>query len=106
MIDRLVNVDCHDAYFILKNCLSIPKLLYFLRTAPLFNCKKLKNFDLLLKDAVEKLLNIDMDNNRWVQASLPPKFGGLGIRSVENISAAAFLFLSRQDVLRFHSLIF
>ena len=32
-----------------------------------------------------------MDNNRWKQAPLPVKYGGLGIRSIRDVSTAAFL---------------
>ena len=34
MINRIKNLDSHDAFFLLKNCLAIPKILFFLRSAP------------------------------------------------------------------------
>ena len=36
MGERLRMIDAHDALFLLKNCFAIPKLTYFLRTAPFF----------------------------------------------------------------------
>ena len=49
MVDRVSDIDCHDAYFLLKNCLAIPKLLFFLRSAPLHESNKLLELDTILK---------------------------------------------------------
>ena len=46
MCERLSNVDSHEATFLMKNALSIPKLNYFLRTAPCFQeINLLEQFD-------------------------------------------------------------
>ena len=36
MVERITQIDAHEALFLLRNCFSIPKLTYFLRTAPCF----------------------------------------------------------------------
>ena len=36
MRERLVFIDPHDALFLLRGCYAIPKLTYFLRSAPTF----------------------------------------------------------------------
>ena len=40
IIENLELTEPHQAFFMLKNCLSIPKLIYLLRSAPCFKCKK------------------------------------------------------------------
>ena len=50
IIENLELIEPHQAFFILKNCLSIPKLIYLLRSAPCFKCKeKLEVFDTAIK---------------------------------------------------------
>ena len=36
MIERLIEIDAHEALFLLRHCFSIPKLTYLLRNAPCF----------------------------------------------------------------------
>ena len=36
MVNRLEEIDAHDALFLLRNCFSMPKLTYNLRTSPCF----------------------------------------------------------------------
>ena len=38
--ENLELIQPHQAFFILKNCLSIPKLTYLLCSAPCFKCKE------------------------------------------------------------------
>ena len=75
----------------LKNCLTLPKLLYLLRTAPIYQSEKLKTYDDTLKCCLEKILNIQMNETKWLQASLPVRLGGLGIRSIMQISTSAYI---------------
>jgi len=50
IIENLELIEPHQAFLILKNCLSIPKLIYLLRSAPCFKCKKeLEVFDTAIK---------------------------------------------------------
>ncbi len=37
------------------------------------------------------ILNIQLDENHWTQASLPVRFGGIGTRKLKDISLPAFL---------------
>jgi len=36
-------------------------------------------------------LNIDLSDDRWIQASLPVRWGGLGVRSVVSLAPCAYL---------------
>lgn len=92
LFDRLTNLNSHTAYFLLKNCFAIPRFNYFLRTSPAWKCKEfLKSVDNKIKSTLELILNVSLNDKQWIQANLPIKCGGLGIRRVEDISLPAFL---------------
>ena len=90
MIDKLQALPAHQALFLLKNCLAIPKLTYILRCSPTFKChESLLSIDDTLRRGLEKVTNIKMDSLAWIQASLPVKHGGLGIRRTSSIALPA-----------------
>ena len=50
----------HDAFFLLKNCLFMPKLLYMFRTAPTFNNScLLDSFEQQLRVALDTVCNVN-----------------------------------------------
>lgn len=92
MTTKLKNLNSHVAYFLLKNCFAIPKLTYFLRTSaswrfPVF----ITSFDREIRLCLENILNLQLDDKQWIQATLPISRGGIGIRRVQDISLPAFL---------------
>ena len=93
MGDRLQHLAAHDAIFLLRHSFAIPKLLYTLRTSPCFLSPNLKLYDDRLRSIVSTITNIHFAPNdpAWTQASLPVKFGGLGIRSAVQLAPSAFL---------------
>jgi hypothetical protein len=92
LISRLEQINPHVAYFLLKNCLFIPKMSYFLRTCALWKFSSLlEDMDSLLKESLEYILNICLNTKQWLQATLPISFGGLGIRRISDICLPAFL---------------
>jgi hypothetical protein len=90
-ISRLSTLQAHDALVILRISLSIPKLMYTLRTASCYDSSRLTEFDNALKDGLSSILNVNLSQNQWDQASLPVKDGGLGIRSAASLATSAFL---------------
>ena len=88
---RLELLEHHDALFLLKNVFHIPKLLYLLRTAPCFSSSVLEDFDKTAKTCLEAITNCHLDDQAFCQASLPVRFGGLGIRRTEDVSLPAFI---------------
>jgi len=89
---RMALLQSHDAFFLLKSCLLLPKLLFTLRTAPCFEADDLlRAIDACIRDTLALVLNIDCDENAWSQASLPTRLGGLGIPSPSAISSATYL---------------
>ena len=92
LVSRLPSLQAHTSLFLLRNCLSIPKLVYSLRSAPAFRAMdQLAKFDYLMRQGLEKLLNVPLDDDAWLQATLPVSRGGLGIRSAQSLSIPAFL---------------
>ena len=92
MMSRLSQVSAHHALFLLKNCFAMPRLLYFLRSAPCFlEQDLLESHDELLRKALENLLNIKFSVTSFEQALLPVCFSGLGVTSAAQLAASAFL---------------
>ena len=92
MSSRLEDISSHEALFLLRHCVAIPKLQYFLRSAPCFkNPQMLEEYDLVLQDCVQKIINVRLDEEKCLQSSLPVKFGGLGVRRATDLALPAFL---------------
>ena len=91
MGDRLSWISSHHALFILKNCFTLPKLLYILRTSPCFAHPLLQSFDDLKIYLLKSLLNIRLDDCASKQASLPVRFGGIRIIKMTSIASSAYI---------------
>ena len=93
MGDRLVHLSSHDAILLLKHSFAIPKLLYNLRTSPCFLSPALEVYDKTLRSIVSGITNIHFEESdpAWLQATLPVKLGGLGVRSAVQLAPSAFL---------------
>jgi hypothetical protein len=88
---RLTSLSAHDALFLLKNCFSLPKLLYTLRCAPCYRSTILLEYDVTIKKTLQTILNINLIDMVWSQATLPVSNGGLGIRLATDLALPAFL---------------
>ena len=75
----------------LTNCLSAPKLLHTLRSAHCEGHRLLQRFDDLQRSALCQITNVSLTDEQWLQASLPVRNGGLGIRRVQSLAPSAFL---------------
>lgn len=92
MFERLKILNSHTSLFILRNCLAIPKLIYLIRTSPAWKFETfLDSFDYEIKELLERILNVDLNSQQWIQATLPIGVGGLGIRRLRDVSLPAFL---------------
>ena len=93
MGDRLQLLSTHDAILLLRHSLALPKLLYCLRTSPCFLSPLFQSYDDQLRSIVSAITNTYFGENdlAWTQASLPVKFGGLGIRCAVQLAPSAFL---------------
>ena len=70
----------------------MPKLTYFLRSSPCFlKPNILERYDTIIKNALVKILNIQLPEDAWSQATLPVAKGGLGLRPATEIALAGYL---------------
>ena len=92
LITNLDEIEPHQAFFLLRNCLSIPRLMYLLRSSPAWQRPEiLSQFDVLIREKAESICNINFQGSSWQQASLPVRFGGLGLRECFQISLPCYL---------------
>ena len=90
-IDRINLLSSHDALIILKVAISSPKVLFILRTSTSSDHPQLPAFDNILRLGLSLITNNSVSDTAWLQASLPVRDGGLGIRSVALLAPSAFL---------------
>ena len=76
----------------LKNCFSLPMLLFFLRTSTCFNHPALlAKYDKTVRDGLSKMCNVNFDDISSTQLSLPAEMGGHGVSSASLLALPAFL---------------
>ncbi len=90
MAARLGLLSAHHALFLLQHALAIPKLMYLLRCS-VCSVMALEDYDNALRKALVEVLNFELPDDRWAQASLPVKFGGIGVRKGLILAPSAFL---------------
>ena len=79
-------------FFMLKNCFSLPKLIYFLRTSTCFNHPALLDkYDKTVRDGLSKVCTVNFDDNSSTQLALPAEMGGLGVSSASLLAFHDFL---------------
>ena len=86
-----MEIDPHDALFLLKHSFLIPKLTYLLRSASCISSKVLKEYDALLKTSLKKVINIILSDRNRIQSTLLVALGELGVKSAVDLSLPAFL---------------
>lgn len=92
LISRLESMNAHQALFILRNCLLLPKMMHLLRSSPCWLFKhNLNEFDEMMKRSVTNIVNVSFDENAWNQSSLPIRRGGLGLTLTRDIASSAFI---------------
>ena len=91
--DRLLYVDNPQiALHLLRSCLSLSKINHLLRTVPSGSAdSQLWRFDCGLRQALGNITQPSISDAAWLQASLPIRFGSLGLREARISSSAAFL---------------
>ncbi|XP_055353034.1 uncharacterized protein LOC129598964 [Paramacrobiotus metropolitanus] len=77
IVRRLKLLPAHHALYLLK-CSMGPRGL-------------LTEFDVMIRECLSAITNVNITDVNWVQASLPVAEGGLGIRSIEKLALPAFL---------------
>ena len=93
--------DAQVEYVLLRACLSIPKMMYTLRTTDPTNHQLCwQKCDDICREALTRILGKPLDHHQWQQAQLPTALGGLGLTCARDIAPAAFVasVLSAQDL--------
>ena len=85
-------LDAYYGFFMLKNCLSLPKLSYFLTTSTCFNHPALlEKYDKTVRDGLSKVCNMNFDDISSTQMALSAKMGVLWVSSASLLALPAFL---------------
>ena len=92
MIGNVEKLIAHYGFFMLKNCFSLSKLLYFMRTSTCFDHPVLlQKYDKTVRDGLSKVCNVEFDDILRTQLALPPEMGGLGVSYASLLALPAFL---------------
>lgn len=90
--EHLLHLSGHVSLVLLRNCFALPRMVYVLRTSPTWLFEHdLEELDGTLKLALESILNVNLNEAQWCQAALPVRYGGLGVRRVQDVGLVAFL---------------
>jgi len=90
-IDRLKDIQSHDALILLRSSFSAPKIQHLLRCSPCIHHPSLTAFDDLLRSGLSLITNCDLTQPQWMQATLPVREGGLGLRCATSLAIPALL---------------
>ncbi|NJL56119.1 hypothetical protein HC928_13765 [bacterium] len=88
---RLKLVGAQDALLLLRASFSAPRVQYLMRCSPSVDHPALTRFDQQLRSAISGITNTSLTDTQWLQASLPIRMGGLGIRRVASLALPAYL---------------
>jgi len=89
---RLSQIGAQEALILFSaGSFSTPKVLHPLRCSPSVSHSALPKFDRLLRLAVGRITNSSLTDTQWLQATLPIKDGGFGVRRVSSLAFPAFL---------------
>ena len=91
LASRLPLMPAHDSLYLLRNVVTTARLMYTLRTAPCTGSAELQRYDGVLRSSLFTTLNVELTEDAWMQASLPVRWGGLGVRSAVSLAAPAYL---------------
>ena len=84
--------DAHTEFSLLRSCLSIPKVMYTLRTTDPSTLQCLwREFDSMTRESLDRILGVPLNSTQWLQAQLPVSLGGVGLKSAEDHSSAAYV---------------
>jgi hypothetical protein len=88
---RLKLVGSQDALLLLRASFGAPRVQHLLRCSLSVDHPNLISFDSIQRNTLEMITNASLSDIHWLQASLPIKEGGLGIRRVTPLALASFI---------------
>ena len=72
IVERLQKMSAHEAFFLLKSCFAMPRLIYLLRSAP---CSPSNVLAQIGEVVIRTLANVRFQPEAWSQSSLPVRWG-------------------------------
>ena len=76
---------------LLRSCLSTCKVIHLLRSVPIGDIGDIINhFDLNLRSSLSQIMHCTLTDEAWLQATLPLRLGGLGLREASPLAPIAF----------------
>ena len=92
MCERIQYLDSHTALYMLTHHTSAPRLSYLLRTAPTYLFpEQLSLLDRVVQDTATNATNTCLAEDTWRQASLPVRYGGIGLRDLRSLALPCYL---------------
>jgi len=88
---RLLEICAQDGLTLLRASFSAPRVMHLLRCSPSADLSGPVSFDDLLRSTLAGITNCDLSDLNWLQASLPIRLGGLGLRRAESLALPAYL---------------
>ena len=83
--------DPHAEFCLLRSCLSLPKMMFILRTVDTTAHRHLlAQFDHITREALSRILGAPLNELQWRQSKLPVHLGGMGLRAAMDHGAAAY----------------
>ena len=81
--------DPHTEFVLLRNCLSLPKIIFTLSTTDTTrHQQEMQEFDQLTREFFTRILGAPLTDLEWAQAKLPVSIGGMGLRPSEDNPAS------------------
>ena len=90
-IDDLCQLPAQSSLTLLRSSFGAPKLSHVLRCSPCQDHPTLGQLDEIMRNGLERIINISLNKHQWMQASLPIRDGGLGLRRVSSLASSAYM---------------
>jgi hypothetical protein len=88
---RLNDVGAQNALILLRASFGAPRVQHLLRSSLSWDHPGLARFDEVQRGALSSVANANLSDIQWIQATLPIKQGGLGLRRVASLALPSFL---------------
>ena len=89
--NRLKLIGSQQALLLLRAAFGAPRVQHILRESPSANHQALSTFDNIQRSSLNSIINSELTEVQWLQATLPIKDGGLGVRRVSSLAISAFM---------------
>jgi Reverse transcriptase (RNA-dependent DNA polymerase) len=88
---RLEKLPSQGALILLRCSFGASRLNHLLRCSPCFPHPTLEMLDEIMKTGLESIINVSLNDDQWLQATLPIRDGGLGLRRVVSLAPSAYM---------------